>query len=299
MKGKIVSFIFAILFAINCIIKHSIQERTKNEAEKLTHSNKETWEEEQSRRKQNIKKICSNNKFIMSKRTRYHLVYEPRNNLLICLNAKAGVTTWRRLILNLINIKNKGKDIKITRNISDYLREKFSPPKNLTNLGKTTLSFSFVRHPWSRLVSAYFEVRDRIRSFNHGKDSFPDFIELILTKNRYDFNRGYNGNPDSLDQLSGHWCPYYICCSFCNIEYSIIGKVETFSQDAQHISDAGNLNLETDMHLNIKTGKLRKDSNDVTKKYMSQLNMTTVQKLNEFYKYDFEMFLYKPGSWEK
>ena len=90
-----------------------------------------------------------------------------------------------------------------------------------------------------RLISAY---EDKILQRNdpgyhprvekirekYGNTSFPSFISYILDNGLSKCNRTFC-------HVDGHWTPYYFRCSFCQRQYDVIGRMETFSEDLRFV----------------------------------------------------------------
>lgn len=95
------------------------------------------------------------------------------------------------------------------------------------------LRFTFVRNPFSRILSCYLDrIQDqKSRPYNElmnfmGKErgyapSFPEFIEAICAQSVY--------------QQNNHWrVQYYDAMANC-FEYDFIGKQESFAEDISHL----------------------------------------------------------------
>ena len=112
-----------------------------------------------------------------------------------------------------------------------HLYSKLSPFFSIkTQIGKTDnlqkyfkenqyLTFSFVRHPFDRIVSAYKDkaeggdfLKDTLMK-NYGNFAFSTFIMHILK-----------------GKQNAHWQLFDRRCSYCGFSYSMIGRSETFDQ---------------------------------------------------------------------
>ena len=170
------------------------------------------------------------------------------------------------------------------------------------------LSFTFVRHPFERLVSAYKnkvlqergtklfkevtrESGESTRKFTDDghkilqwyKDnhSFPAFIDLVLN--------GYKGEKVS----NGHWNPITPRCRYCDVEYDVIGRMETFDEDLRYIVMKKNLHEVLPLEeLSLSMNSAKSMSTKTAKDYFSQISKEQIVKLYKYYNLDFELFGY-------
>ena len=93
-------------------------------------------------------------------------------------------------------------------------------------------AFSFVRHPFDRLVSAYIEKIEMNKTGyfqlhigaikeKYGNVTFNNFLLHVLST---------KGNPNE------HWLPFYKTCSYCDFGFDqFIGRLETFDRDMRYV----------------------------------------------------------------
>ena len=166
----------------------------------------------------------------------------------------------------------------------------------------TSLVFTIVRHPLERLVSAY---RDKFQfakkyayiynnyagqvmnttsagSRTSRRPSFSDFVNYLLRT--------------PVDQYNDHWVPYWLHCHLCEIEYDVIAKMETITEDTDFIATRSGL---TNYNISLPWANKRRSKDDLTSEYINQLSSSQVEKLYEIYQPDFEMFDYKVGKFLK
>jgi len=292
--------------ARNSVERHLLNKNEKDEVTVLAteSSNKgfEDWWEKQKQRKSQIKKTCQ--KYGASVRKNINendLMYDPRHELLFCRNAKVGTTTWLTHFLRLSALSEDAKNDtmysspKLHRNIPPMFRVPNDYDLDLRMLAKSTTSFSMVRHPFERLVSAYqdkmvdgtdpsyFSIKNFIFD-KYGEVTFPNFVRMILYKSRT------KCRTMSTCRLDKHWKPFISRCAFCDIPYRVIAKAETFLEDQQYIGQLAGVQLERVETHHSSGGSTR----DLARKYFEQLDSHTVDKLYALYQVDFEMFGYSP-----
>ncbi|CAH1800118.1 unnamed protein product, partial [Owenia fusiformis] len=163
-------------------------------------------------------------------------------HVIFCPIAKVGTTFFGRLF----GILQMNQPIDDMYNMSVFAGSRYHKYQTFNeieeNVRRETPKMIFVRHPESRIVSAYLDkiygigaFRQRIpaylksvrpnnteKSFICGSDvSFDLFLEIVLKDTR-------NGHGNR------HWMPAYSRCFACSIDYDIIGKMETFNDDLQY-----------------------------------------------------------------
>ncbi len=82
-------------------------------------------------------------------------------------------------------------------------------------------------------------------------------------------------------------CDIEIRCDLCNVDYDVIGNMDTFSNDLAyvfHLAGIANM-LPLDTVMNSVP-----HSEDRAAKYFDTLNKERLKKLHDLYRYDFELF---------
>ena len=161
------------------------------------------------------------------------------------------------------------------------------------------LLFTFVRHPFERIISAYKEkvlaqhnhvpryVNTKFKSMFEKRNamSFADFIDVIIQ----DFQNG-TAKPN------GHWNTFSNMCMHCTIPYAVIGQVETFNEDLKYIilklGLQNILKIEEIEKWKSNKSDYNKDKKKEISKYFSQLTKAKFEELWKIYRLDFEMFGY-------
>ena len=161
------------------------------------------------------------------------------------------------------------------------------------------LSFSFVRHPFERLVSSY---KDKVlgkdgdffrttypvvyKSWYKNNHSFPSFVDLILNKYK------------SIKIPNVHWNPISDACKYCDIEYDVIGRMETFSDDVRYIIRKNHLEKDLPSSMAaVSENAAKLKTSKVTAEYFSQLSNDQIKDLHELYRMDFELFGYNASTY--
>ena len=241
-----------------------------------------------------IKKVCQ--KYDLSDRTkaRYkQFMVDTTHHLAFCRNAKVGTTTWMHHFNDLLPVDERpwGDG---TGKLKDMIRVRINRKFKANQLGKfrnpgeefpklfeqnNYTVFSFVRHPFERLVSAY---NDKI---NTEKVPFTRFVDKVI-------KRFAEQTEDR------HWKTFVSRCQYCYVPYNVIGRMETFQEDVQYIILKNKLEklLPLDKALNFQSiNSSKRDVNDttqLTREKFYQLSNEQIQNLYKIYQLDFELFDY-------
>jgi len=174
-----------------------------------------------------------------------------------------------------------------------------------------------VRHPFERLLSAY---RDKLENstagLEHGTMHFyQKYGRKIVAKYRrsksaraeptFDEFARYLADTDLSLYADDHWIPYYLFCTPCLVDYDLIIHFETLDQDIQLLlqvlrtkNQIGNSKV-TDQVSDGPEWKHKTTggrSVELINSYFQQLKKSTVRKLFEKYRLDFELFGYGDAS---
>ncbi|KAH8282916.1 hypothetical protein KR054_010720 [Drosophila jambulina] len=234
------------------------------------------------------------------------------NNLVWCNVFKAASSTW----MYYFNIL-AGYDVKYLQRTEtqplELARKRFPRPElaELMELLPSALSFLFVRDPFERILSAYrnklegnkntfykalgTKIVHRYRNRQLGGPwprcgpTFEEFVRFLIAEHA------------AGKKFDEHWAPIYSFCTPCSVNFTIIGKTETFQRDSEFIiRQAG---LES---LLLGLGKLpqrkqRKIGNQarsgvksevLVERYFADLDRSTLDQLLKIYRIDFELFDY-------
>lgn len=169
--------------------------------------------------------------------------HEP-SRVTYCFLPKVGCTFWIRVFSYLHNYTGDSDSVHSPWELS-RLKIHNNPHSHgvswsqVENQARNFLRFMFVRHPFSRLWSAYLD-----------KLYLPDFwLEMGVPAVK--ILRG--GNASILAQRCGHdvsfrefvefsltvrephWEPIYLRCDPCQFQPSVVGKMETFARDSMFV----------------------------------------------------------------
>ena len=277
------------------------------------------------------------------------LMDTTHHRLGFCKHEKVASTTLKYLFIDLADkmapdLKEKLKNTKDFQNsvnlflFHSLIPSYFKMPNNLTVSTNTSvgemlnqflhsnniLSFSFVKHPFERLVSNYqhfvlrvdentgkplIDVMEKERYTHLKIKTFSDFIKLVL--DQYETSSCSNAYHFPCQDMNTHWRPYFPTCLYCDIDYNVIGKTETFEDDVKYILLKGELTDRIDinsarLHLNnfkepnstyFKLNNTAKQAPGFQgiiqhRKYFSQLDNFEKNQLLNVYRMDLELFGY-------
>ena len=160
--------------------------------------------------------------------------------------------------------------------------------------------FVFLRHPFERLVSAFFDkfVQDTDQNFVSSVvmplPEFQFFMKIINWTKKISFKRFVTFVLSELEKGSishgtFHWMPFSDFCGMCHVHYSFVGKIETLAEDLKMLEQyfpekfRDKLAEIFSSKQNASTGK----SNKTVEKYFKQLPKKLILKLYDAYKQDF------------
>ena len=175
------------------------------------------------------------------------------------------------------------------------------PTKNISHIFQTYIKFTFVRHPFERLVSAYnnkfvkandasfyrnvhgtkiiakYRTNPSEQSLQTGDDvTFAEFVQYVIDQ----WKTG--------ELMDVHWRPMVDLSSPCHVHYDVIGKFETLKQDADFVLKLAGLDKVIQF-----PGFQPAISGSSLQSYLHQLNARQREMiLFHVYKFDFELFGY-------
>jgi hypothetical protein len=189
--------------------------------------------------------------------------------------------------------KFAGKELDKSKGLRSYLQHQVNV-KNIKELElilkKNPFAFTNVRHPFERLVSAYVDVVVKVNHQNWYPEMknqpFDKFVKDVVLKEAEE-----SPNDKLYSKMNIHWRPFNSLCSFCNVRYNVISKMETFGEDKRHILEM--LGEGEEEEEEVKLGNVAETPTaDLSRKYFRKLSPELRLKLSELYKYDLQMFDY-------
>ncbi|KAL0278156.1 UNVERIFIED_CONTAM: hypothetical protein PYX00_000059 [Menopon gallinae] len=231
----------------------------------------------------------------------WEFLINHEHHLVWCNVFKAASTSWMYNFNVLAGYSPHF--LQASRQVPLQLARRKYPRPSLDHLLKAlnvSTSFLIVRHPLSRLLSAY---RDKIEfaipnSYHYklGSDIVNKYRDLngkILQKRplfsefvQYLFDLYKNNGTFDM-----HWTPITNFCTPCQIRFDIIMKVETLQADQNYLIQKTNLQkwIKPEWK-NPSKGTV--NHTRLKEQYYSQLTKRQIQKLYHIYRYDFHLFDY-------
>ena len=192
----------------------------------------------------------------------------PDKSLFYCFVPKVGCTYWKR-VMRFISKDYKGR-YKSPENIpriythfGPYVKMQVIHLRNFSNPAVLDykLKFMFTRDPYERLWSGYLdklylpdfwwwlgtkivnETRPNAdaRSLKCGDD--VTFEELL----RYTTSKLIHG-----ERVNNHFSPVYTQCNPCQIQFDVIGKLESFLEDSELVLRGANISLDSKSNKHVK-----------------------------------------------
>ena len=91
-----------------------------------------------------------------------------------------------------------------------------------------------------------------------------------------------------LIKVDVHWRPFTFHCSYCDINYDLIGRMETWNDDLNYI--IRNRGLEKDLKVSADKNPSTLSTKEMTREYFDTLSKKQKEDLYHMFRVDFEMF---------
>ena len=213
------------------------------------------------------------------------------------------LSSWINSTADLLSIPHETVHENNTMRKVELYSDRSIAQLNLTNYRR----FFFVRHPFERLVSAYynkfvdgnngrtyqlnigtkivrmFRPHPSAESLEKGNDvTFPEFVSFVV----------HQWKRRRIEPIDVHWRPMVDLCLPCSINYDMIGKFETLQQDLtlllRSIGQGPMMRLIQQSTSSPITNAARLDN------AMKKLSSQQRESLATIYKDDFDLFNYSP-----
>ena len=249
-------------------------------------------------------------------------------------HGKVGTTTWMKHFINLLpperqnildwkHLNSSMLHGRIPKEFTSYpIFKKLENGQTLSDYFRQEgyFVFSFVRHPFDRLVSAYLDkvegrgpmgefgyqkLRSKLKD-KYGSINFESFLQYVRASLRYhEINEKY--------PIDAHWRPYYLRCAYCDVTYNFIGRMENFGADVLEVVKRANLtsDISTEEALELQSHFTSNDSSRLGQnteldlalpikassrayEYFAKVDKRLIKALLKFYDRDFQLFQYSP-----
>ena len=115
--------------------------------------------------------------------------------------------------------------------------------------------------------------------------SFQQFVDFVLSEANREEGLGFQ-------KMNVHWRPISAHGFFCYINYTVISKMETYTEDKKRfLKMVGIEERMKEDRIHVTAGESIKDK---TKAMFKNIRKEDSEALKELYKYDFELFDYDP-----
>lgn len=226
-----------------------------------------------------------------------HLIVEPRHKLLYCYVPKVACTNWKDTIRQL---QSSGSEVAQWVQHNEGLRMLSSYSEEDTEyILRNFFKFLFVRHPLSRLLSAFKDkfrnepyimkrygvdiVKECRQAFDatieqtDGSDvSFAEFVCYLMKHPVEEFNE--------------HWMPAFKLCQPCSVTYDFIGKYENLEEEANTILETKA--QESGLAFPHRQAKYHPVQQSERKKLIKTLSTASLKELQDIFDLDFTLFMY-------
>jgi hypothetical protein len=221
----------------------------------------------------------------------------PDRSFLYVTVQKAGSSTMRRRLWKLydVEIPEEGATAAISAQTGPYLGLHDILDEELRDLlrGPSTYRFTFVRNPYSRLISAY---RDKILNLN-GNPKYRHSLRLAPEREPSfaEFVRAVAATPD--EGCDWHWMSQHRAAMCDIIDYDFIGRLERLDDDFHWV--LGNIGRTPDVACDVgNLNRYRPTEEDGLGGCSCLYDEAMADLVWRRYRRDFELFGYERESWK-
>nr|XP_004226180.1 carbohydrate sulfotransferase 11-like [Ciona intestinalis] len=223
-------------------------------------------------------------------------------NWINCRVQKAGSTNLAKLVSQLLgenDIKELSKINPAVRLSGFHGAEALSLVKYKdVNQMKGFIKTITVREPLVRLVSAF---TSKVENYQGGSDSRKNNTALAPWRSRDDMPE--NVTFDAFIQhvlykhkakspFEGHWSVYNDACQPCQIEYDVICKLESITEDSRYMLNLIGAPRNVSFQAGYSSNGSMKNSLANATHWVKTLDPTTLKRLHKKYEMDYKLFDY-------
>lgn len=240
----------------------------------------------------------------------FPMIVDPQHKLMYCEMPKVGSTNWKRVLMKLTNLeKYKNVDLMDMNKVRRFQENNLTKlidlePKIRAEMLDNFYKFTFVRHPFERLLSGYKdkgfkqfwrnvtdkeykEHNDEIPDFqNQDLEKFERFVDYLIARGP---DAGFGGR---FGVRVRHWTRYYDICHFCAVKYHFVGKIEDVNEDADYMLKDSKLD-----HIVQYPNFVKATSDKLVRLYFSKVPSEKIIALYNTFKVDFDLFEYSIPSY--
>ncbi|MCB4438254.1 sulfotransferase family protein [Alteromonas sp. McT4-15] len=232
----------------------------------------------------------------------YNFIVTRDRRFIFAYNPKVACTNWKCVFRYYDGARADylAPDIAHDRERSglDFLSQLNEPDVYLRD--KTIKKFSFVRNPYSRILSAYAnKIEPYVNKTRSEIDDNPYFYEVFgiieqhygrkITSVQQGFVAFLNWilNVNDFHSTNEHWLPQSKLLDIDNVSYDFIGRLEHVKEDSAHIIKQLELDIPFPKQKDVKFAPT-----NATERLSSFMTKEAVSLINEIYKEDFQNFDY-------
>lgn len=228
-----------------------------------------------------------------------HMIVDDAHKIIYCYVPKAACANWKKVIQVMQGRYPSFKSINKTDHFALDFMYKYSKQEIMYRL-RHYFKFTFVRHPLSRLVSAFRnKLHENIVEY-HRKYGIP-----IIKRYRKNYDQDTKGDDVKFEEfvhylidlptkrMNEHWRPYAELCQPCHVTYNFIGLYESLEDDANAVLEhvGAKLRWPQRQHFYKPT-----TTEEIVKLY-KEVPPDLIQKLVAKYKKDLDMFGYASSEY--
>ena len=248
-------------------------------------------------------------------------IIDEKYKLGYCSVAKVASTNWRLLFETLAGVVQTGDQHVEQADINRKLKHQLTymsdfDPRDVDKLLDQSLTFMFARDPFSRVLSSYRNKLEPGTTFERARHWQHRVGEMLIMR-RYrpgyhssrtvkEFEQNYDLTFAEFVRFLGdkamqeipifrniHWAEVYTQCTPCNMDYDVIGKLETINDDVRYILNLAHLEGKVQFLTPINSSPTFSYKNNTLETYFRDVPIEYIRKLYARYKVDFEMFGYE------